>query len=211
VWDLAAAKAVSTCREGRRGDVASIAFSPDGTQLATAMVAGRSSIGRWDVATGKELARLEGANKFVRLSSPQFSRDGRRLLTGKAGQGAIIWDLKTASPLVTFKGHRKNRDVTCAVYSPDQQRVLTCSVDGTAILWDAASGRRLVTFQPLDEGRDWIAVTPEGYYNASSKGRKLVVWCRGDTVISKPAHEQKYFSPAKGAEALRGQPAVTAR
>ncbi len=49
------------------------------------------------------------------------------------------------------------------------------SVDQTVKLWDIASGRNLLTiFQASDN--EWVAWTPEGYYDSSVNGDKYIGW-----------------------------------
>ena len=57
---------------GHIGDVYGVAFSPDGTRLATA--SGDPSVKLWDVASGQELATLTGHAATV--FDVAFSRDG---------------------------------------------------------------------------------------------------------------------------------------
>ena len=63
-------------------------FHPDGKRLASA---GRDrAIWLWDLATGQEVARLEGHTNYV--FSLAFSPDGNSLVSG-SGDGTVrIWD-----------------------------------------------------------------------------------------------------------------------
>jgi hypothetical protein len=73
------------------------ALAPDGRMLITA----DSDFGRaakvdtsarlWDLATGKELLRLQGHESFVRDLA--ISPDGKRLATGLADSTVLVWDL----------------------------------------------------------------------------------------------------------------------
>ena len=60
----------------------SVAFSPDGTRLASG--SGDETVRLWDVETGEEIATLRGHEHFV--YSVAFSPDGTRLASGGPDQ-----------------------------------------------------------------------------------------------------------------------------
>ena len=69
------------------GSVYEVAFSPDGSRLATGSDDSTARI--WDAETGKELQRLEHDSSVNALA---FSPDGSRLATGSDDSTARIWD-----------------------------------------------------------------------------------------------------------------------
>ena len=80
---------------------------------------------------------------------PQFSPDGRRIVTVSSDSTARVWDAQSGEPLTGPLKH--NNHVTSAQFSPDGKRVLTAS-DGypgglgmchEARVWDAQSGQLL--------------------------------------------------------------------
>jgi len=76
--------------EGHTAGVNSVAFSPDGTTLASG--SGDGTIKLWDVATRTNIAILEG---FVNgVGSVAFSPDGTTLAS-EAGIGIKLWDVTT--------------------------------------------------------------------------------------------------------------------
>ena len=88
VWDIETGRRVATM-VGHSGNVENIAFSPDGTLLATGSHDGTARI--WDAETGQEILQLAGAR--AALGEVKFSPDGRWLATGAYDGVVRIWDI----------------------------------------------------------------------------------------------------------------------
>jgi streptogramin lyase len=81
--------------------VRSVAYSPDGTKLATASRDGSVKI--WDLANGHELIAFRGHGSED-VHAVQFSPDGKKIAS--AGGNAIkIWDPATGQVQQTLTGH----------------------------------------------------------------------------------------------------------
>jgi WD40 repeat protein len=68
-----------------------MAFSPDGTLLATASVVEDGTVGLWEVATGRPIRILTGHTDFVMAVA--FSPDGTILATASDDKTARLWAL----------------------------------------------------------------------------------------------------------------------
>jgi WD40 repeat protein len=155
--DLAVARRLT-----HEGGATAAAFAPDSRRLASAGYDGTIRI--WDVATGRALGRLEGAQGTV--WSIDFSPDGLRLAA--AGEDRIIrvWDLAQGRLALRLAGHERN--VWEVRFSPDGRRLASGSFDRTARLWDSATGAPLQVLREHRQavvGLDW---SPDGRLLATS-------------------------------------------
>jgi RNA polymerase sigma factor (sigma-70 family) len=95
LWDAATGKKIRSfprklpTKEGDKGIVACVAFSPDGRALVC--TEGDGSIVLYEVATGKMRHKFEGHRDIVRTLT--FSRDGKVLASASDDLTALIWDL----------------------------------------------------------------------------------------------------------------------
>ena len=80
---------------GHSGSVLSVAWSSDGTRLATASTDGSARV--WDTATGHTLLDLTGHTSNV--WSVAWSPDGTRLATASDDGSARMWDTATGQPI----------------------------------------------------------------------------------------------------------------
>jgi len=127
------------------GSVGAVAFSPDGRLLASGGSDGAVRV--WDVATGRELRRLEGHTDSVQ--SVAFSPDGRTLASGGKDNIVRLWGVDTGRELNSLKGHTDF--VRSVAFSPDGQTVASGAGDMTVRLWDAGSGLpRMTLAGPAD-------------------------------------------------------------
>src|SRR5262249_23699625 len=78
----------------------SVAFSPDGTRLATTSTDRTARI--WDARTGQELLALRGHTGEV--WSVAFSPDGTRLATASRDRTARLWDARAGQELLALRG-----------------------------------------------------------------------------------------------------------
>ncbi|KAG8759069.1 hypothetical protein FRC11_002611 [Ceratobasidium sp. 423] len=132
-----------------------IAFSPDGTLIATAGDPDSDSLSTctvqiWDAKTGSAAGgALVGHTGGV--YSIAFSPDGARMLTGSRDNTVRLWDTQTHSAIGgPFLGHKST--VSSVAFSPAGTYIVSGSWDDTVLMWDASP-------PSADEASDVVAIT----------------------------------------------------
>ncbi len=107
IYESASGKVTLTL-EGHAGAVRSVAFSPDGTRLATGSYDNTVKI--WDLIRGKAAMTLKGYTN--RVLSVAFSSDGKLLATKSTNNLVKIWALAPKMVSVGVVGYKDTTDVT---------------------------------------------------------------------------------------------------
>jgi len=149
------------------GTVYSVAFSPDGTLLATASY---PTARVWDMPSGRLLTTLKHDDP---VSSVAFSPDGTLLATGSQDYTARVWDMPSGKLLTKLK---HDSSVYSVVFSPDGKLLATGSRDYTAKVWEMPSGKLLATLKH-DNVVYSVAFSPDGKFLATgSDDNTARVW-----------------------------------
>lgn len=125
---------------GHTGIVTSVAFSPDGGRLAS--VSSDGSIRVWEVASGRELRRLEDRIRSM-LMSVAFSPNDRLLAMASNDGSVRLWDTVSGQQ----RPPRVHIGVVAVAFSPDGRLIASAGREGSLRLWEAASGRELRRLQ----------------------------------------------------------------
>jgi len=179
IWDAASGQELATvdlagsATNGSRpcplyrttvAQVFDVAFSPDGTRLATGGWEGPSSTLVWDPTTGERLRILaQDPQQELWGRSVDFSRDGK-LVAGEGWDDVFVWSVEDGRIAARIPDHQ----VTALAFGPDGTRLATGSLEGGLKVWDAGTGRSLAAFtgnlgQVLD-----LAFSPDGSRLATS-------------------------------------------
>jgi WD40 repeat protein len=192
VWDAATGQEVVRFN-GHTLCVYAVAVSPDGSRVlsgsgwpgdGTPSSAKQWRLCLWDLATGKELQRLEGPVDVV--TSVAFSADGRRALIGKYSGEIILWDVAAWREI---KRLATTPRLWCAQFSPDGRQAVAGSghgIDegvehpGSLSLFDLSSGSEPTHFAGHRQGV-WRAVfSPTGQQIATAGGDGMIrLWNAG--------------------------------
>ncbi len=198
VWDLTSKQLIKAFGGSTTEFLQSAAFSPDRSQLSTGHIDGALRL--WEVGTGR-LIRTLWHTKSVQ--AVVFSRDGSRLLSG-SGDGTVkLWDTAAGQLIRSFEGHSSS--VRSVAFSPDEKRVISGSYDTTTRIWNAETGEQLALLMTAKEG-EWLAITPEGFFDASANGAEMLTVVRGLEVFGIDQFYQVLYRPDLVREKLAGDP-----
>jgi WD40 repeat protein/serine/threonine protein kinase len=115
--------------------IIALAFSPDGKTLASAAGFDDDNIRLWDVASGREIGRLEGHGAFI--CSLVFWPDGKTLASSSQDQTIRIWDVASRTCLDVLRGHRL--EVFRLALLADGKTLVSGCKDGTVCVWDTST------------------------------------------------------------------------
>lgn len=160
VWDLttgAPPKRLSV-PDPDGGQVATLAFSPDGRLLAGSFgsIESSTAVYLWDIGSGQSLTRLFGHGAFVQ--DVVFSPDGRTLLSGDSSKVIKLWDVAERKEIASLSGH--SGGITALDVSPDGKTLASCS-GRWMHLWNLVTRREVARFE-LPTRVTSLAFAPDG-------------------------------------------------
>jgi WD40 repeat protein/serine/threonine protein kinase len=139
-----------------------LAFSPDGSLLATGSENGETRL--WDTQT--QTLRVTLPKDDYPIHSITFSPDG--MLVATAGGAIRLWNIKSGQEHMTLFGRRGT--VRSVAFSPDGTRLVSGSEDTTAQIWDVETGQILKVLQGHENHVQSVAFSPDGRRVATASG-----------------------------------------
>ncbi len=208
VWDTAQWKARDEFVPGARA----IAFSPDGGQIAVAAAlldendddngVGDSVLPMAALSLAKEPA-LKAPSAKARANDVAVLPDDKYAVASRDGNVRLF----DGDKIRVLEGH--HGPVSSLDTSRDGKTLVSAGYDGTVRIWDAKTGRQRATLLHLPSDAkemddDWLALTPEGFYDASPGAARFIQWRVGADLFPVEAYEKNFRSAAAIKNALSG-------
>jgi WD40 repeat protein/serine/threonine protein kinase len=178
IWDPATREEVVAPLKGhdeRRvipqfGLIRSLAWSPDGTHLASAGLDGAVKI--WDVAGSREVFALPADHGSV--WSVAWSPDGSQLAVGSDdGSIRVVAELKETPKVQVFKAHQGR--ARGLAWSPQGDRLASVGLDGLVKVWDPVRSVEVAKMQGHQGGVFTVAWSPDGKRVVSAGNDHFVI------------------------------------
>jgi RNA polymerase sigma factor (sigma-70 family) len=147
---------------------------------------GPNQVNLFDVATRKQVGKLEGHTQVVLQIA--FSRGDKLIATASADGTARVWDGKTFKELHALTGHGSG--VKGVAFSRDGSLLATGSFDRIIRLWDPATGELLGQLDGHPAAVQEIAFSPDGSHLVSIGDlRSVKLWNVKERRLAATLHE----------------------
>ena len=156
---------------GHSSRVTSVAWSPNGTYLASASY--DKTIRLWNATNGQHIQTYRGHSGRVNVVA--WSPDGRHFVSASDDGSVHIWNTTSKNPIFIFNEHAGN--VTAVAWSPDGSRIASAGINKVVLVWETVTGRVFFTFNKHSDHVTTLAWSPTGTSIASgSDDCTIQVW-----------------------------------
>jgi serine/threonine protein kinase/WD40 repeat protein len=136
-WDLTGVRPSSAWRGIDPEWVTSVAYSADGSLLATGVGYGTLSVR--DAVTGEVKAALLTTMKKPGIWAVAFDHSGQRLASGDTAGHVIVWNITTKAPLLQLPTVPST--VRSVAFVGNDRKLVAATEDGHVFLFDLQSGK----------------------------------------------------------------------
>lgn len=173
---------------GHTETVSAVQLMRDGNKLLSASWDG--SIRLWDVGTGLMERKFMAHQGAVYTSI--MTANEKNFFSAGADRIIRYWDMTTGKVIKTFSGHQS--EVMSLALTTDEKMLISHSVDGVTKFWDLASGKEFFEHIHIGE-KDWMAKSPEGYFNATEQARQYIHFVDGMKTYSADQFFEEFYRP----------------
>ncbi len=154
-WEVRTGRELAPFPKQSVGLIGDVAFSPDGTLLATSGVESRINV--WDFTNRTVKFYFDG--HLGPVKSLAFSPDGRRLISGGDDGTVRIWEISSPKPVGILRDPL-DRVVRSVAYAPDGKSIVSTTGDEVKI-WNTEPRHPAAVIETRQEW-GWPAISPDG-------------------------------------------------
>lgn len=201
IWDKASGREVQTLRM-MVGPVEAMSVSTDGRRVAAGPY-GELMAKQWDIASGKELRKLESSieGRFTLVEDVAYSH-ASGLLAATSNNRIVVWAIDSGRKM--FEIEYRDQNFKSLAFTADDKRLISVDATGMIRHWDAKTGALLLTVDA--SAKEWLRLTPEGFFDASPDGAKLLTVVKGVEAYPIDKVYDQLYRPDLVAEKLAGDP-----
>lgn len=148
-----------------------------------------------------------GSDDHTTIEGLGFSPNGRLAWSWQSASNLILLiDVSSGAVLRKITSHKSWFFGHQPGFAADGRHLAVCCGDGTATLVDIATGREVLRFVRTEQG-EWLAATPEGFFDGSEKARQQIGYRIGEGLNVVPVDRffQDFFRPNLFHEVLAGR------
>ncbi len=206
IIDAATGKILSAI-EAHKSIVSGVAFSPDGTILASTgcgwlddwKMCSQGELSLWDVKTGKPISSFTGHRGII--TDIAFHPDGLHVASSSDDGFTLLWNVRTGQYRIFYKANEK--PIHAIAFSPDGNMLAAGScaeaespgggycLKGNVTLWEISTGQIIHTFEGHSREVLSLAFCPDGTKLASGGGTRSHAYSyNGQTLSSEEDAEE---------------------
>jgi WD40 repeat protein len=176
LWDARAGKQLVEFK-GVRGPFGQVRFSPDGKVLASIHHSDHA-LRLWDVATQKELVRLEPPPRVCWHLA--FRRDSRVLAVAGSDPEVLFFEIPSGKELPkmpsTELAKKQPKGIHALLFSPDGKRLIMTDLFGKVLIWERGTGRLVKEWQAHQFCVSQLALSADGKVLLTRGASTALVW-----------------------------------
>lgn len=177
--------------------VYSSSWSPDGGIIATS--AEDSMVYIWESSSQKLFSKIKTDHLVV--TDVSFSPDGKKL--GVSAIGGAVYVYETDAWQLLHKFDNTGVYIGFIDFSTDSRLIAGTTATGQLRVWNTGTGREEFTLTGFNK-TDWAVTLPDGRFDASQEGMKLLHFVKEYDVIPLESFFNENYFPSLAGEALRG-------
>ena len=173
-------------------------FKGDFTDHVTLSQTGKlfafESSGKIIVRDFKTGAVLVSFDKFEAFSTTDlaFSPDDKYIVSAH-GKDIKVWSISNGGAVRTMTGHKN--EIRALNFSEKGDMIISGDKSGAVKIWNAKTGELMITVYGLSYTEDWVAVTPDGRFDGTEEGIKILHYVNKNKIIPLESFFNKFYTP----------------